>query len=312
MRREIRMPFKKRNMPWNRGLTRETDERVKKIAEKLEKRRWTKKELNYLIKNYPNNSNIELAKKLKRDYINIINKAKQLKLNKSKEYISKIHSKAGKIGGLKGGKSLIEKRKKDGTFNKFVSKGGLTSIEKFRKDGKLKEWQLKGNIKRCKLYKGTKKIREWTSKGGKRTNELYKGTKRREEWLKKAGKIGGPASFESRRKNSPYTYDKEKFFSKQEMECYKFYKKLGLTKKQINHEFSINGSYFDFFPFKRFFHEHHPIINLDNYDKDRTPKEYFLERRRILDRNNYKGCPLIVTQSLADLNKIEKMVRKFK
>ncbi len=280
------MAYKKGYISWNKGLNKNIDERIKRYAEQAYKKRWNEKELDYLKDNFSNNTSKEIAQKLKRPVYDISNKAQDLSLKKSKEHLSKIGSIAGRKGGIKGGKSLIEKRKQEGTFLEFTKKGGRASIENFKRQNKFEEWRIKGNRKRVKLYKGTKKQREWSSKAG------Y-------------------FSFKKRKENAPYFYNGEKFLSNEELEYYKFYKKMKLSKNQINHEFRIKRCHIDFFPLRKFFHEHHPMIDRSDYDRNNKPRQYFLRRRKLLDENGYKGFPLIITKSMRDIPKLKKFMEQY-
>jgi hypothetical protein len=60
---------------------------------------WSENEVNYLINNFPNISNIQISKDLKRSIKSIISKSNRLCLKKSREHISKMISKRNKEVG---------------------------------------------------------------------------------------------------------------------------------------------------------------------------------------------------------------------
>ena len=105
-------------------------------------------------------------------------------------------------------------------------------------------------------------------------------------------------------------FDDDLFISKQELECYKFLKDLGLSKKEINHDFKIGRFRIDFFPKGKFFWEHHPIpkIRVGRYSTYQTKEEYFKARRTLLNKNGYSNQLLIVTEKLKDKGIIERML----
>ncbi len=143
----------------------------------------------------------------------------------------------------------------------------------------------------------------FTKLGGKASVKKFKNENRFKEWQKK----GNASSYKVKKTCTPHAFDGESFLSKQEMNWYEFYKKLGLNKTEINHDFNIDNRHIDFFPLNKFFHEHHPFMKL--YDGEKTPEKYFKERREILDSNGYQQYPLVHTQSIKERNKIKRLVR---
>jgi hypothetical protein len=86
-------------------------------------------------------------------------------------------------------------------------------------------------------------------------------------------------------------YDNRIFFSSQEVRCYKYLKDIGIPAKKMHMEYRVGGKHLDFFPLKRVFWEHHPILL--KFGKD--PVKYGEERRAILDAKGYSHIPLVVS-----------------
>ncbi len=59
-------------------------------------------------------------------------------------------------------------------------------------------------------------------------------------------------------------------------------------------EFRVGRKHYDFFPLKRVFWEHHPILSKIGNDK----VEYAEKRRAALDMNGYAHIPLVVTDCM--------------
>lgn len=68
-------------------------------------------------------------------------------------------------------------------------------------------------------------------------------------------------------------------------------------------EFRVGRKHFDFFPLKRVFWEHHPILL--KFGKD--PQKYGEKRRAALDEQGYAHIPLVVSscmfRSVSDIQK---------
>ena len=86
-------------------------------------------------------------------------------------------------------------------------------------------------------------------------------------------------------------YDNRIFFSHQEVLCYKYLRSIGIPAKRMHMEYRVGGKHMDFFPLRRVFWEHHPILL--KFGKD--PLRYGQERRAILDAKGYSHIPLIVS-----------------
>lgn len=86
-------------------------------------------------------------------------------------------------------------------------------------------------------------------------------------------------------------YDNRIFFSHQEVLCYKYLVGIGIPAKRMHMEYRVGGKHMDFFPLRRVFWEHHPILL--KFGKD--PVRYGEERRAILDAKGYSHIPLIVS-----------------
>ena len=103
-------------------------------------------------------------------------------------------------------------------------------------------------------------------------------------------------------RETKYKYDEQRFLSKEEIECYKFLKTLGLSRDEINHDYQVDSCFIDFFPLGKFFWEYHPTWWLDG----ETPDQYYQRRRELLDTNGYQDYKLIVTTSLKEMDIIER------
>ena len=80
-----------------------------------------------------------------------------------------------------------------------------------------------------------------------------------------------------------FMYDNRVFFSHQEVLCYQYLRDIGIPGKKMHMEFRVGRKHFDFFPLKRVFWEHHPILMKIGKD----PKKYGEERRAALDQQGY-------------------------
>jgi hypothetical protein len=86
-----------------------------------------------------------------------------------------------------------------------------------------------------------------------------------------------------------YVFDERFFNSFQEVQCYKYLKYIGIPTKKMHMEYCIGKNYFDFFPLRRIFWEHHPIslkLGKDIY-------KYGKKRRQILDKLGIKIIHLL-------------------
>ena len=100
-----------------------------------------------------------------------------------------------------------------------------------------------------------------------------------------------------------FMYDNRVFFSHQEVLCYQYLRSLGIPGKKMHMEFRVGRKHFDFFPLKRLFWEHHPILL--KFGKD--PVKYGEKRRAALDEKGYAHIPLVVSscmfRNVNDINK---------
>ncbi|MCW4048465.1 MAG: hypothetical protein NWE89_01880 [Candidatus Bathyarchaeota archaeon] len=95
-------------------------------------------------------------------------------------------------------------------------------------------------------------------------------------------------------KGKGYVVDERFFVSYQEVQCYKYLKYIGIPPGKMHHEYRIGKKHIDFFPLKRVFWEHHPIVlklghNIYKYGK---------QRRAILDKHGYSHIPLIISDTM--------------
>lgn len=187
-------------------------------------------------------------------------------------------------GGNKGGKIAAEVNRKNGTafFDPKIQsmggkiggkKGGLKTVRSHR-NNKTGMWSRKNILKRIKIQR-------------KRKTGF---------WSLEIQKKGGLKSVESNRLNKPYKWKGVNFMSKQEMEAAKII--LNKPIVGVNCHIKINDrSVIDFYPnwkdklFNGKFVEYHP------WDRTRTPKQYYKERRKILDNNGYKNKELMILDS---------------
>lgn len=102
-------------------------------------------------------------------------------------------------------------------------------------------------------------------------------------------------------------YDSEFFASREEIEAYKFLKKLNIF---FIHEYRIKNSSIDFLISNKIFWEHHPII--PHYNLKESIDEYYQRRRKLLDENGYKDNPLLITKSKNEFIKIKQYLENEK
>ena len=110
---------------------------------------------------------------------------------------------------------------------------------------------------------------------------------------KKASKIGRKI----KRQNSKYVFMGCKFDSKNEMKFCRMLVKKKLINRPIegkNVHFQVEDIEIDFFIQNKLFIEHRT---------NRVWKKYYIERRRILDKNSYKKTPLIIFVSYHSIDK---------
>lgn len=99
-----------------------------------------------------------------------------------------------------------------------------------------------------------------------------------------------------------FAYDNRVFFSYQEILCYQYLKSKGIPGKKMHMEYRVGRNHFDFFPLKRVFWEHHPILRITG----EPLIEYGERRRAILDSEGYGHIPLVVSdctfKSISEIN----------
>ena len=91
-----------------------------------------------------------------------------------------------------------------------------------------------------------------------------------------------------------FQYDNRVFFSYQEILCYQYLQSIGFPGKKMHMEYRVGKKHFDYFPLKRVFWEHHPILRKIGQDVE----DYARERREVLDTNGFQHIPLIVSDEM--------------
>ena len=206
---------------------------------------------------------------------------------------------------------------------KFCSRKCMFKYFKKHKIGAFHDPEIQ-SLNRKKGHETQKRLKKgiWNSKARKKGHEIQKklkkgfwnpetgkmGGKASQETLKrlkisafynpelqsKFGKIGGLASVKARRKNKPYYFHKVPFDSNFEKEIgMNISYQLGIIlKERLNCHILVGGKEIDFF-IKDCFIEVHTINYFFNkYYKNN--RDYYLKRRKILDKNGYKKYKLIV------------------
>jgi len=155
--------------------------------------------------------------------------------------------------------------------------------------------------------------REMGRRGGKKIKEMRKNSKEFNKKYIEMCRMGGYAvhkkypglayrnallSLKSLRKNRPYKFMDCNFDSNKERECCKlliYHKIIKNPVEGVNIHFQVDSIEIDFFPQQKIFIEYHP------WDwNGRTTEEYYQERRKILNENDFCEFPLIITKKLAD------------
>ena len=113
---------------------------------------------------------------------------------------------------------------------------------------------------------------------------------------RKNGKIGGPIggamTAEILRNNYGYSFKRVKYFSMAEREfAVNIYYQIGKLIVGKNYQVKIGSKTFDFF-INNTFIEYHPHI--PGWYNKYSPKQYYNQRRQILDENGYENYSLIV------------------
>jgi len=250
---------------------------------------------------------------------------KKLK-NNQKNFCS--HYCVGKFYGKEKGLKSAEVNRKNKT-NAFFSlnyeqrvKNSMKAVEKNRKnrtgaffDSKIKSETTKKTHKKypnmiqkiaetnrrnkTSAYHNKELQRINGRKGGLRVKELYP------NHFSKIGKISGLRTIKLIRANKPYRFMGVNFDSKAEKEIAMiFHKKINLLLVEgknchvrvgfKEYDFFINGIFIEFHPF----------------DMNRlTDKEYYLGRRKNLDKNGFKNYPLIVIKNKNELKQENNLIK---
>lgn len=209
---------------------------------------------------------------------------------------------------------------------KYGSICGKKRMEQLRRQGLLKKYfsdmanrlqEVNPEQSRRNMEKTIAKMKaegtflQNSMKGAKKCLELH--PNHFSEMGKKAHKLHPELAYTSRlirRENSPYFFMGCKFDSNQEKEICKLLVERGLIDNPIEGEnvhFKINGCDVDFFIQHKVFLEFHPPLT---YGRNRGENEtdYYLRRRKMLDKNGYKEHSLIVISNFKRAeNKIEEI-----
>lgn len=106
------------------------------------------------------------------------------------------------------------------------------------------------------------------------------------------GKMGGSIAIKINRQHKPYLYWNTRFDSNAEAEMCKLLKLRPIEGKNVH--VSVGSNEFDF-KINDTFIEYHP------WDFNKTPKQYYNYRRRILNSNGYENNKLIVIRNLQNV-----------
>ncbi len=110
-------------------------------------------------------------------------------------------------------------------------------------------------------------------------------------------------ALESHRKNYPYEFMGCYFDSNEERIICKKLIERGLIEKPIektNIHFRLGKCHIDFFIKNKLFIEYHPPRKFGRTIE--TEENYFLERRRLLDKNGFKNFPLVVVYNVRNID----------
>ena len=185
-----------------------------------------------------------------------------------------------------------------GKKNSLAGKIGYKAIEKWQKENPKKYAEQRSN-------NGKKSIAIRKARGTFYEEQVKAGGIGSHEDKVRAGKINAKKNLQMLRDNSKkyghlggkiYNFDGEKFRSKLEIKVYNFFKKIGIN-PEVN--FEVGGKEFDF-KFKNIVIEVHPVH--PHYDK-RTSKEYFEDRLKVLQKNNYSDYRFFVFTNFQRLKK---------
>lgn len=201
----------------------------------------------------------------------------------------KAQSKGGKIGGKKSIYKIIKIMKKKGTYIKHQSEAG--------KIGGKRTKELHPNLARNLMKKNI--TNEMRAKTALKTLKKYDMFRKETKKFRELHPNFSLDNLEKRRKNFPFWYWKIPFDSNQEKEFCKLlvkYKVITRPAKNKNCHIIISGKDVDFLiSKKKLFIEYHPW----DFNKNRN---YYYERRRLLNKNGYSNYSLIIIKSLKEFH----------
>lgn len=301
------MAWKKGNVPWNKGLTKETDERLKKLSNscihpfkgktleelghKLEsckcaacraKRGEYKKENNWMYGRHGKN-NPHYGKKRTGDAYKNIKNAQLKRLNDNPKAWTEMSKKGAKTTNEKYPDLFINSIKK--YYDKHPNARRKVAI---KTNKKWKEEDPDDYYKKKRYY--VKLMLEKRIKQKEEDPEAFK---------LKYSKIA-INRIEKSRQNSPYMWQEVSFLSKLEMDCAKLL--LNNPIDGFNCHVKLNRKIIDFFPqigdkqYIGCFVEFHP------WDWDGlSDEEYYEQRKKAIDNSEYKGAELFVITNLNEV-----------
>lgn len=269
-------------VPWNLGLTKETDERVKESADKHRGQRLSVSGSNHPF--FGKHHTKETKEKMRRK-----------KQGKSWEEIFGIEN-------IKKMKKIASRNMKIMNEERDLAKmGGIAYANKLKTD---LEFQMEKCQKSSETLKNThkkyaNKFKEiWCKKGGRtaalKIKKLYPDLPQRR----------GLLSVESRRKNYPYVFMGCRFDSNEERKACELLVRNGIIdkpKERVNVHFRVGNGEIDFFVQRCLFIEYHPP-NLFFKSNSLFGEEYYKQRRILLNKNGFKDIPLVVLEHLNEFN----------
>lgn len=129
--------------------------------------KWSKEEISYLVENYSNESNLVLSKLLNRTKTSIDNKARELKLEKNKKYISIVNSNRSKnewskeeIDYLKNNYTKFTNKELSKKLNKTKNSiGSMAQRLELTNIDNIKKYSKKYLLKESKKYRTKQEFR---------------------------------------------------------------------------------------------------------------------------------------------------------
>ncbi len=256
--------------PWNKGLTKETNESIRRGAEKLRGIPKSEKHKRNLSQAWINKTEQEIEKTRRKMSIA---RRKWIQRNPEK---ARVHfARWGHMGkgktGIKKGWAILKERAPE-RFYKSQSELG-------KRGGKATVAKYGGWSSFHKIFK-------------KRNPDAY------HEHFADVSRIGALAALRSRRENYPYYINDVPFDSGEERQAMRIIcKKFNIVPIEgVNCHVGVNGGEIDFRPIENLFIEYHP------WDQNGlTRDQYFDKRRKLLDENGFRDCKLVVAESLDEL-----------